>query len=265
MTAADLRRSSRRPRAARWSIARVSPGAVARRLVALAALVSGPALAQSGASCGRLADVEDAYFDARFEEATRLIGPCLDDADAGVEARERAYALLGNVRLSLQDEAGAREAIEALLRLRPDYRPDPDRQRPTFVALVEDVRGQVGRTPEVLDVPGPLDLVVGAEPVRVPLASYVRDPDGTALVYSAASRDEAVAEAQVDGRYLVVRPVGTGETVVAVEAQDASGLSAGFEVAVAVGRARESRERPFLVAGAAALVVVVALLLNASD
>ncbi len=83
---------------------------------------------------------EEAYYAANFEQAVDTLQTCLSRPDVSDSMRVRSYRLLSFVHLGRNDTTAARLAVESLLDLRPTYQPDPSRDRPDFVALVEEVK-----------------------------------------------------------------------------------------------------------------------------
>ena len=72
-------------------------------------------------------------------------------------------------------------------------------------------------------------------PDRVELSDAFTDPDeGDALTYTAASSNEAVATAAVEGIGVLITPKTTGQTTIAVTARDPKGLEASLSFRVTV-------------------------------
>jgi tetratricopeptide (TPR) repeat protein len=107
----------------------------------LIALTLLPAHAQDATQCTQeYAQAETAYFDADFDRAVRLLRTCLEEADLAPDAQVRLYRLLSFAYIAQNERAQARAAIEQLLTVDPDYTPDPETDRPDYVALVREVR-----------------------------------------------------------------------------------------------------------------------------
>ncbi len=80
------------------------------------------------------------YYDARFDDGIALLKHCLDEGAFSQEEQLQAYTLLSMTCFANRQEADARQAIQILLELNPDYEPDPIRVQPSYRALVEAVR-----------------------------------------------------------------------------------------------------------------------------
>lgn len=109
------------------------------------------AMAQDCAS--ELADADQAYTFGRFDEAITLLDRCLDRDDATSQERQQAHRLLALNYIGKDDPGSARENVEALLRLNPDYQPDPEQDPPPFVEMVEEARREVARPPQREETP----------------------------------------------------------------------------------------------------------------
>lgn len=112
--------------------------------VLLASLVSvgvTSAQAQTPASCDTsYTQAQEAYYAADFETAVALLRPCAQQPALTDSARVRMYRLLSFVYLGQNDRPSARQAVESLLDLQPDYAPNPAQDRPDFVALVQTAK-----------------------------------------------------------------------------------------------------------------------------
>ncbi len=80
------------------------------------------------------------YYDARFDDGIALLKQCLDQGAFLQEEQLQAYTLLSMTCFANRQEADARQAIQILLSLNPDYEPDPISVQPSYRALVEAVR-----------------------------------------------------------------------------------------------------------------------------
>jgi tetratricopeptide (TPR) repeat protein len=94
-----------------------------------------------------LAEAEEAYTRGRFDRAITLIEGCLDRRDLDRATRSRAYRLIGLTYIAKDYADKAREAVRSLLKIVPDYQPDPDQDPPPYVRLVEEVRRETGAPP----------------------------------------------------------------------------------------------------------------------
>lgn len=119
------------------------PPALARWLLVIV-LVAGStsvARAQTPVSCDTsYTQAKEAYYAADFETAIALLRPCAQEPSLQDSTRARVYRLLSFVYLGQNDRAAARRAVESLLDLQPTYTPKPDRDRPDFIALVQEAK-----------------------------------------------------------------------------------------------------------------------------
>ncbi len=80
----------------------------------------------------------------------------------------------------------------------------------------------------------PAATVAAGQDARLDMSSYFTDPDGDALVYTAAVSDSAVARGAVAGVTVAVTALGKGEATLTITAIDPEGLSAVQAFAVTV-------------------------------
>lgn len=115
---------------------------------AFAALGAG-AFAQAACET-RYAEAETAYLEARFDAAIAPLEDCLRGDTLGNEERIRFNRLLAFAYLGRDGRASpdGRTAVERLLALDPSFRADEARDRPDFVALVDEVRSAPSGVPE---------------------------------------------------------------------------------------------------------------------
>lgn len=107
---------------------------------------SSPAHGQEASACAQeYTQAETAYFDAAFDRAVRLLRTCLEEADLSADAEVRFYRLLSFAYIAQDERDLARAAVEQLLDVAPNYTPNPDTDRPDYIALVRDVKAN--RTP----------------------------------------------------------------------------------------------------------------------
>jgi TonB family protein len=83
--------------------------------------------------------VRDLYASAAYEDALSVVGK-LEVAGPSVEAEQ--YRVFCLVALGRLDEAD--QAVEGVLRARPEYRPDPSQASPRIQSLFAQVRRRVG-------------------------------------------------------------------------------------------------------------------------
>ena len=76
--------------------------------------------------------------------------------------------------------------------------------------------------------------VVAGQTVMVNVASYFTDPDGDALIFTAASSNAATASVSVSGSVVTVTAAARGIATVTVTARDPGGMSAQLTFTVTV-------------------------------
>lgn len=103
-------------------------------------VISGNAAWAQAVDCRQLQDqAERAYFQADFQQTIDLLDPCLNGT-AKDEVTVQVYRLAAFAHLGAGDTDAARLVVEDLLDGHPRYTPNPDDDRPDYVALVEDVK-----------------------------------------------------------------------------------------------------------------------------
>lgn len=106
-----------------------------------------PAQAQTPASCDTsYVQAEKAYYAADFETAATLLRPCARKASLPDSIQAQMYRLLSFVYLGQNNQKTARRAVESLLDLQPSYTPNPTKDRPDFIALVEKAKAARQKT-----------------------------------------------------------------------------------------------------------------------
>ena len=159
----------------RWLL----PGAILTTAWLLAAL---PVAAQDDMACeGAISQAESSYFEGRFDEAVQSLNRCLSEGAFTGQEEEKAYTLLGKVYFAKGLEDQAVVSLRKLMAIVPDYRPDPTREPPDFMALVEQVRRELAlAAPPSEGVGAPPSEVAGAFPQEErisPADSLVMAPD----------------------------------------------------------------------------------------
>ena len=123
-----------------------------------------------------LSEAQNQLFLGDFEQAIAIIQPCLDsNAFENVPDQVRAYELLANVYIAINNEAEARAAIANLLAASPDYQPDPDLSRSDYIFLINEVRSQLPPPPpEITSIDSEGQTITLTWPVdtSIPIASY---------------------------------------------------------------------------------------------
>ncbi len=84
---------------------------------------------------------------------------------------------------------------------------------------------------------------VASDPAAEELSAYFRDPDGDPLAYSAVSAAQRVADVEIAGSVLTIRPLAVGRSVVTVGAADPGGGEAEQSFLVTVEASRSDRAR----------------------
>ena len=90
-----------------------------------------------------LGAAESAYLNGNFQEAIRLVSPCLDRDDVSEDQVVQAYRLLSLAHLQQNEMRQARAAIVNIFGIRPEYEADPVEDPPSYVSLVSIVRRDV--------------------------------------------------------------------------------------------------------------------------
>lgn len=87
-----------------------------------------------------LAEADRAYVEGVYERVVSVLGDCLEKPALVPAAVVDASRLLALAHLKRGDLASARAAVQELLALVPEYRPDPVQDVPAYVSLVDIVR-----------------------------------------------------------------------------------------------------------------------------
>lgn len=90
-----------------------------------------------------LASAEEHYHQQRFDAAVEMVRSCIGD-ETPEELRIQSYRLISRAHIIRGAYGEAREAVLRLLGIDPTYAPDPVQDPPTYVALVNIVRHQLG-------------------------------------------------------------------------------------------------------------------------
>ncbi len=96
--------------------------------------------------CGRvLQEAENKYLGGRFDEAMALVQRCLEIGSRTPQESESAYSLLGKACYARGLHESAKENLRKLLELVPSWRPDPERDKPSFRQFAEEIIAEVER------------------------------------------------------------------------------------------------------------------------
>jgi len=99
-----------------------------------------PLIAWSQDKCEtELAEAENKYQLGELDEVIELVNRCLDKGDVNVEELEKAYKLLGKTYHAKGLLEQAKEHLKTLLKMIPNWRPNPDLDTPSFQRLAEEV------------------------------------------------------------------------------------------------------------------------------
>jgi tetratricopeptide (TPR) repeat protein len=114
----------------------------------LLVLVLLPALAPTATAqsvCAEeLRQAQEHYEFGRFDRAITLLNRCLERDDLPQDERERAYRLIGLSYLGKDVLEQARENVRQLLRIAPNYQPNPAQDPPPFRELIAQERQRLG-------------------------------------------------------------------------------------------------------------------------
>ncbi|MDI6766285.1 MAG: hypothetical protein QME52_05625 [Bacteroidota bacterium] len=103
------------------------------------------AVAQTKGGCEEiLKEAEKKFYDGFFDEAIDLLNQCLVEKEISIQERAKTHELLAKTYLGKDYIDQAKGAIQKLLELVPTYSANPERDTPTFVDLVQQVRSEKG-------------------------------------------------------------------------------------------------------------------------
>jgi len=109
-------------------------------ILALLAVISFVATAQAQSPCEKeLAEAEAQYQLGNLDEAIALADRCLAKSDLTLAERERSHLLLGRAYQAKRLLDNAKQHLHKLLDLIPNWRPDPENDKPAFRTLAEEV------------------------------------------------------------------------------------------------------------------------------
>jgi tetratricopeptide (TPR) repeat protein len=96
-----------------------------------------------------LAQAEEMYFAGEFDAAIDLLTGCLNKGGLTAEEQTRVYKLLALVYISKNDPARAKENVQKLLELAPNYQPDPNEDPPELIDMVQQIRQERERQEQI--------------------------------------------------------------------------------------------------------------------
>ena len=91
------------------------------------------------------------YETGYFDKAIDLLSKCISRAQLDKERMTMAYKYLAQAYMAKDYLKQAKDAVEHLLEMVPQYSPDPVQDRPQFVELVRDVKKELGIIEETED------------------------------------------------------------------------------------------------------------------
>ncbi|PEN14773.1 hypothetical protein CRI94_00300 [Longibacter salinarum] len=150
-------------RLARFSVALFSrhTSPIAPFVVFVAVLLFGSVMPSQGQADAAANDqcqteyerAQERYLSAEFEPAIGLLETCLEETRSSLAdtTKLKMYRLLSFSYLGEGNDEGARTAVVNLLNTKADYEPDPTRDRPDFVQMVQSVREERERLLEQND------------------------------------------------------------------------------------------------------------------
>ncbi|TFG99004.1 MAG: hypothetical protein E4H13_09305 [Calditrichales bacterium] len=87
-------------------------------------------------------DADQKYTEGRFDETIALLTVVVESAKVTSEQKQQAYRLMGLTYIAKDYLTEAKKSIENLLKLVPNYKPDPIYDPPPFINLVEQVQSE---------------------------------------------------------------------------------------------------------------------------
>lgn len=105
----------------------------------------------------RLKEAEKKFYDDLFDDAITLLNQCLNEPNIAQQERAKTHELLAKVYLGKDYLDQAENALKKLLELVPTYTPNPERDTPTFVALVDKVKSEQVKVAEQPKQPEPAE------------------------------------------------------------------------------------------------------------
>ena len=94
-----------------------------------------------------LADAERQYNDGGFDEVIQILESCLPEGVKN-EDKSKAYRLLSLTYMAKDYLEQAKQSIQKLLELVPNWQPDPDQDPPPFMRMVAEGRQEMKEEPK---------------------------------------------------------------------------------------------------------------------
>jgi len=109
-------------------------------MMALLLIAAAFSPAQAQGQCDReLTEAEAKFQVGKLNEAIAQTLSCLEKSDLDTTARTRAYKLLGRAYYAIGLLNAAKENLQKLLELIPNWRPDPEKEGRSFQMMVDEI------------------------------------------------------------------------------------------------------------------------------
>jgi len=97
--------------------------------------------AQNNQTCNEnLKKADNAYFEGEFDDVLKLIKQCLSQSDISKEQRIQAYTILSRTMVAMDQMDKAKNYINKILEINPEYSPTIEQETPKYVSLVKSIR-----------------------------------------------------------------------------------------------------------------------------
>lgn len=142
-----------------------------------------PLVQAQQAPCSGLGVAQEQYYNGQFEATIEIATRCLEQGTPSEMQRRKSYRLIGLSYIGQDLRDSAREVVEQLITLAPNFEADPATDPPQFVQLVEEMKAsRTSPTPQ----PTPSTVPdVGAQPLYATVtlsAGFAPDPYTTEVV-----------------------------------------------------------------------------------
>jgi len=113
-------------------------------LLAFALVVNLYAQTQTQSACEKeFSEAEKKYYNGRFNEAINLAARCLAKEALADAEQVRGYKLIAQAYIAQDSLEQAKNAVQNLLEVSPNFNPDPDQEPPPFIKLVDELKQRV--------------------------------------------------------------------------------------------------------------------------